>query len=213
MAYTKTIWNELTERNLTNLNNIETQYDEAVIVADDLRKDNSKELRAHVAAIAPAGAIAGQIYLNSGDKILYFYDGANWVPLPGLVSVGGVDKEIYTQTWDSFQTNFSSLKRKIYHGPLVVPGEYTTYYGLSATVNDDGVSGGTTYGQLRKNGAALGALNSVVWPAATTFFTETFNYEIGDTVELWCYRRNTTKPATIHLFHLYSSIQIKAELF
>ncbi len=215
MAYIKTAWDEVTERSLANLNNIETQYDEAVVTARELRKDSSKESRVHVAAVAPAGAVVGQVYLNSGDKILYFYNGANWVPLPGLVSIGGIDKEVYSYLGKYLYSSLylitasTNLSMKVRHGPLIVPGEYTTYYGLRPPQN----SGAIIYGQLYKNGLALGALNSVAYPDGITYYTETFNYDVGDTVEMWCRKTGSTEGGILYYFYVHSSLQIKTELF
>ena len=84
MAYIKTVWDEATPRSLANLNKMETQYDEAVAEGVNLRKDNSKELRAEVLAGEPVSGVTGRVYYNSTTKTLNYYNGSVWVPLPGV---------------------------------------------------------------------------------------------------------------------------------
>ena len=60
------------------IRHIETQYDEAVAyINQNLRQANNKELRAQVAASAPAGA-TGRFYFNSTDGKMYGYNGTSW---------------------------------------------------------------------------------------------------------------------------------------
>ena len=79
--YTKTNWTETTPRSLANLNKMETQYDEAIADAIALRADNTKELKVQVAASAPAGGVAGQLYFNSAESQVYYHNGTDWVLL------------------------------------------------------------------------------------------------------------------------------------
>lgn len=56
-------------------------------------------------AVAPSNPKPGQIYYNSGDKMLYQYDGTNWVPVGELniiesVEVNGVPLAISEKTVD-----------------------------------------------------------------------------------------------------------------
>lgn len=81
MAYTKTNWVETTPRSLANLNNMETQYDEAIAQGESLREDNTKALRAQVSATVLASGVAGQLYFNSTNGQMYVYNGTAWVHL------------------------------------------------------------------------------------------------------------------------------------
>lgn len=78
MAYSKTTWAEDTARTLARLNNLETQYDEAIADAITLRADNSKELRVEVLASLPAAGTAGRVVFNSGNNTLYVDDGSDF---------------------------------------------------------------------------------------------------------------------------------------
>jgi len=49
----------------------------------DLNKNELQNAKIHVLASAPAGPAEGQIYYNSTDNRLYFYNGANWVDASG----------------------------------------------------------------------------------------------------------------------------------
>jgi len=83
MAYTKNTWTEALAITHDRLNNLETQYDEAVAEGENLRKDSSKELRLHVAASHPGSPVTGQIYFNTAQQLVYLYNGAAWVPAAG----------------------------------------------------------------------------------------------------------------------------------
>jgi len=84
MAYTKTNWTETTPRSLANLNKIETQYDEAVAAGIDLRKDATEEFRLEVRSSFPAGPATGRMFYHSTYKRAYYYNGSDWVALPGI---------------------------------------------------------------------------------------------------------------------------------
>lgn len=49
----------------------------------DLNKNELQNAKIHVLASAPSGPAEGQIYYNSTDNRLYFYNGANWVDASG----------------------------------------------------------------------------------------------------------------------------------
>ena len=49
----------------------------------DLNKNELQNAKIHVLATAPSSPAEGQIYYNSGDNKLYFYDGSNWIDASG----------------------------------------------------------------------------------------------------------------------------------
>lgn len=53
------------------------------LVPIDLNKNELLNVRVHVLASAPASPVTGQIYYNSGDNKLYFYNGSSWVDTSG----------------------------------------------------------------------------------------------------------------------------------
>ena len=53
---------------------------------------NIRDGKVPVAASAPATAVEGQIYYNSGDDTLYVYDGSEWTSLGYVPPVGGIPK-------------------------------------------------------------------------------------------------------------------------
>lgn len=53
------------------------------LVPIDLNKNELQNVRVHVLASAPASPVTGQIYYNSGDNKLYFYNGSSWVDTSG----------------------------------------------------------------------------------------------------------------------------------
>ena len=50
----------------------------------DLAKYEARNFRAHVLGAAPSAPVTGQLYYNSGDNTLYFYDGTQWVTTRGV---------------------------------------------------------------------------------------------------------------------------------
>ena len=108
MAYTKTTWSETTPRSLANLNNLETQYDEAVADAVALRADNTEELRVQVAASAPAGGVAGQLYFNSAESQMYYHNGTDWVLL-GVRLIKSVQRVFYSFSGSSDTETISAV--------------------------------------------------------------------------------------------------------
>lgn len=49
----------------------------------DFSKYEGRNLRAHILGAAPSTPLTGQLYYNSGDNTLYFYDGSVWVSTRG----------------------------------------------------------------------------------------------------------------------------------
>ena len=58
----------------------------------DLNKNELQNGVIHVLATAPSSPVEGQIYYNSTDSRLYFYDGTNWIDASGDI------KSVTTQT-------------------------------------------------------------------------------------------------------------------
>ena len=58
----------------------------------DLNKNQLQNGVIHVLATAPSNPVEGQIYYNSTDSRLYFYDGTNWIDASGDI------KSVTTQT-------------------------------------------------------------------------------------------------------------------
>src|SRR3954470_9145364 len=49
----------------------------------DLAKYEARNLRAHILGTAPSAPVTGQMYYNSGDNTLYWWDGGAWVSARG----------------------------------------------------------------------------------------------------------------------------------
>jgi len=58
----------------------------------DLNKNQLQNGVSHVLATAPSNPVEGQIYYNSTDNRLYFYDATNWIDASGDI------KSVTTQT-------------------------------------------------------------------------------------------------------------------
>src|SRR4051812_37125371 len=52
----------------------------------DLAKYEARNLRAHILGTAPSAPVTGQMYYNSGDNTLYWWDGSIWVSARGGAS-------------------------------------------------------------------------------------------------------------------------------
>jgi hypothetical protein len=52
----------------------------------DLAKYEARNLRAHILGTAPSAPVTGQMYYNSGDNTLYWWDGGAWVSARGGAS-------------------------------------------------------------------------------------------------------------------------------
>lgn len=98
--YTKTNWLEdgSTPINETRLNNLETQYDEAIAQAAVVRADSTKELRAEVVAtLTGETPTAGRMVLNSDNGFFYGGNGSAW----GLIG-GGINIKSYQKIYHTF---------------------------------------------------------------------------------------------------------------
>jgi len=54
----------------------------------DLAKYEARNFRAHVLGAAPSSPVTGQLYYNSGDNTLYWFNGGTWVAAQSGASVG-----------------------------------------------------------------------------------------------------------------------------
>jgi Repeat of unknown function (DUF5907) len=54
----------------------------------DLAKYEARNFRAHILGAAPSSPVTGQLYFNSGDNTLYWWNGTTWVAAQSGASVG-----------------------------------------------------------------------------------------------------------------------------
>lgn len=189
MAYSKTTWAETTARSLANLNNLETQYDEAIADAITLRADNSEELRVETAASVPSAGTAGRLLFNTTDSVLYYDTGSVWKALPGTVFEAGTEDAGRTLYYTEFPgdptegymlevTNTTVAKKAEF--TIAMRGTYRVSFGIRSS------GGETIYMRIYKNGVAYGTQRSTAQMSGTTY-TEDLSFEVGDTCQLYGY--------------------------
>jgi len=99
MAYSKVVWDEEKAITAERLNQMETQYDEAVTAGINLRKDTSKAIKVEVASTLPAAGNAGRVIFNSTNNHLYYDNGTAW-KVAGLQSVMLYDHGAGAANWE-----------------------------------------------------------------------------------------------------------------
>ena len=57
------------------------------LVSLDLNKNELQNARIQNLSTAPSSPVEGQIYFNTVDKVVYFYDGTNWISTSGSLEV------------------------------------------------------------------------------------------------------------------------------
>jgi len=57
------------------------------LVSLDLNKNELQNARIQNLSTAPSSPVEGQIYFNTVDKIVYFFDGTTWIPTSGSLEV------------------------------------------------------------------------------------------------------------------------------
>ncbi len=87
MAYTKINWKENTPLNSTNLNKMETQYDEAFNELGSIRTDTSSPLLVQVVTSDPANN-AGYMIYNSTSGQFKYNNGTSWQVMAEAGKVG-----------------------------------------------------------------------------------------------------------------------------
>ena len=130
--YTKTNWTETTPRSLANLNKMETQYDEAIADGVTLRADNTEELRLEVRSDYPVSPQTGRVFFHSTDKIIYFYNGAGWVGLPGTMGKTIYNRGYGEADWEvgiisSGASGYTTMTKKTDHLHILFDGFTGTF--------------------------------------------------------------------------------------
>lgn len=91
LIYTKTNWTEAVPLSPSNLNNIETQYAEAMSKAANIWADNGKPIIVQTVSSFPSAGTVGRVIFHTGHNRLYVANGINW----NLREIGGGADHFY----------------------------------------------------------------------------------------------------------------------
>lgn len=88
MVYVPTSWTEVTPRSTDNLNNLETQYDEAVDEGINIRSYSTLPMSLEVVSTTPAAGTPGRVVFNAGIDKVQYDNGAIFRTLMGVSGLG-----------------------------------------------------------------------------------------------------------------------------
>lgn len=71
------------------------------LVSIDLNKNELLNARIQNLGTAPSNPVSGQIYFNSQDNFLYFFNGSEWLRASGDFGVGGLTTDLYFNNLES----------------------------------------------------------------------------------------------------------------
>lgn len=100
----------------------------------DLAKYEARNLRAHILGTAPSSPVTGQMYYNSGDNTLYWWDGGAWVS-----ARGGAASTPQATTSSQGTIQLAGDLAGTATSPQIAPGVLTD--AEVAAANKDGTSG------------------------------------------------------------------------
>jgi hypothetical protein len=120
------------------------------LVSIDLNKNELLNARIQNLGAAPSNPVSGQIYFDSSDHFLYFFNGTQWLRASGDFGTGIVPTTI-TPGDSAFEGTSSSVARADHQHamPIVNLGEHTAgnyVAGISGTTNQITVTGSGSEG-------------------------------------------------------------------
>lgn len=122
MAYTKTTWANDVAVTSARLNNMETQYDEALAEAVNVRKDSTKELRAEVVAtLTGETPTAGRLVHNTDNGFFYGGNGSAWGLIGGGINIKSYQRFVYY--WEG--TTIAALRSEVSLTLTTAVSDYT----------------------------------------------------------------------------------------
>lgn len=194
MAYVKKIWvNGVDVADKTNLDHLETQYDEAIAVSA-LRDGSAaytgtgagfrdEDSMASDDATAPASQqsivayVAAQISVSAGDILLQSADTIR-------TKNGGGTSDVY------------EMKKEI---QLPRPGTYRIKFAIEGS--GAGVDG---YGRIYRNGGAVGTERIKTGASYTTFSEDIDGWTDGDLCQLYCRTGIASQSMNLKEFRIYA---------